>query len=108
LPSFDIVVSNPPYVPESEQPLMHKNVLDFEPHQAIFVKNDDALMYYEAILRHFSHTNKRCSMYFEINEMMGAELIMLAKEFGFTDICIRKDINEKERFLIVSGTSQIK
>jgi release factor glutamine methyltransferase len=101
LPHPDIVVSNPPYVPESEQAIMHKNVLDFEPYQAIFVKNDDALMYYEAILRRFCHTNKRCSMYFEINEKMGAELIMLAKEFGITDICIRKDMNEKERFLIV-------
>lgn len=101
LPSFDIVVSNPPYVMESEQALMHKNVLNFEPYQALFVKNDEALIYYEAIFRQYIHTNKPCSMYFEINETKAAELIMLANQFGITDICIRKDMNEHDRFFIV-------
>jgi release factor glutamine methyltransferase len=102
-PAFDIIVSNPPYVMESEKPLMHKNVLEHEPHNALFVKDDNALQYYEAILRYIKNMDNKCKVYLEINENKAQDMIFLAKTFGFMDICIHKDINRKDRFFIING-----
>jgi release factor glutamine methyltransferase len=104
MPEFDIIVSNPPYVLESEKAVMHKNVLDFEPHEALFVPDNDPLKFYKAIFGLAKKNGKPCRVYVEINENKGEEMIFLAKEFGFSDICIHKDINGKDR--IIKANSQ--
>ena len=95
-----IIVSNPPYVRNSEKLLMSKNVLDFEPHLALFVTDSNPLIYYEAIVRlaeEFLLPGGR--LYFEINEMMGPSLISLLELFGYSDIEVVSDINDKERII---------
>jgi release factor glutamine methyltransferase len=95
-----IIVSNPPYVRDSEKSLMGKNVLDFEPHQALFVPDSEPLLYYRAILEIAAHILlPRGRLYFEINEAMGAVLVQLMKLFGYSEIQIIPDINDKERFI---------
>jgi release factor glutamine methyltransferase len=95
-----IIVSNPPYVRESEKRNMHRNVLDFEPHSALFVPDNDPLIYYRSILdvsnRLLSQNGK---VYFEINEAMGAEMATLMKSKGFIDVSIIKDLNGKDRII---------
>ena len=95
-----IIVSNPPYVRNSEKILMSKNVLEFEPHLALFVTDSNPLIYYEAIVRlaeEFLLPGGR--LYFEINEMMGSSLICLLELFGYSDIEVVSDINDKERII---------
>ena len=95
-----IIVSNPPYVRNSEKLLMSKNVLEFEPHLALFVTDSNPLIYYEAIVRlaeEFLLPGGR--LYFEINEMMGTSLISLLELSGYSDIEVVSDINDKERII---------
>jgi len=103
LGQFDIIVSNPPYVTHAEKSKMDKNVLDYEPHQALFVADNDALVFYEAILG-FSenHLRQNGKIYFEINEAKGNEIVDLAKLKNFVNVKLHKDINGKNRF--VSGS----
>ncbi len=95
-----IIVSNPPYVRESEKALMHRNVLDHEPHEALFVPDQDPLRYYRAILeaaREISlHPGK---IYFEINEALGNEISVLLDSYNYRQIMILKDINGKDRIV---------
>ncbi len=96
--TFDIVVSNPPYVLESEKKQMRENVLAHEPHLALFVNDGNALVYYEALLSFAQKAlNKNGYVYAEINEQKGAEIKTLAAQFGFTNISIIKDIFNKDR-----------
>jgi len=97
---FDVVVSNPPYVCETEATLMHKNVLEFEPHLALFVPDQNPLLFYEAILT-FAHTHlkKGAWVYFEINEAFGKEMIQLLNKFNYLQIELRKDLNGKNRMI---------
>jgi len=99
----DIIVSNPPYVRESEKKLMHRNVIDFEPHTALFVPDDDPLVYYRHLLD-ISRSALNCGgkVYFEINEAMGSDLVNLMNVSGFREIKLVKDLNGKER--IIKGT----
>lgn len=97
---YDVIVSNPPYVCESEKPAMHKNVLDFEPPQALFVPDNDPLLYYRAIADFAQlHLLPEGTVYFEINEKMGEQVEKLLKEKGFKNIHLRKDIHEKNRMI---------
>ncbi len=96
---FDIIVSNPPYVLESEKALMQPNVLEYEPSTALFVPDSDPLMYYDAIFRFAISKKKQSQVYLEINENKPGELIALAKKYEMSDIRIIKDINGKDRFL---------
>ncbi|MBU8893386.1 MAG: peptide chain release factor N(5)-glutamine methyltransferase [Bacteroidales bacterium] len=97
---FDIIVSNPPYVTEKEKKLMHKNVLDFEPKLALFVPDNNPLLFYKAIIDYAkSHLNPGGEVYFEINESYGKETTLLLKENHFHDISIKKDINGKDRMI---------
>ena len=101
-----IIVSNPPYVRNSEKALMGKNVLDFEPHQALFVENSDPLVFYNAILEHAENILLPGGrLYFEINEAMGRSLVQLIKSYGFSEIEIVLDINDKER--IIKGRKNV-
>jgi len=98
---FDIIVSNPPYVKESEKALMHKNVLDYEPALALFVEDADPLLFYRAILeKGQTMLKKGGKYYFEINESQGEELAELMKKYSCGNISIEKDINGKDRFAI--------
>ena len=95
-----IIVCNPPYVRNSEKQLMNKNVLEFEPHTALFVTDSDPLIYYNAILnKAVSILNPGGKIYFEINEAMGKSMIRLFESFRYTDIQIVADINGKERII---------
>jgi release factor glutamine methyltransferase len=98
--SFDIIVSNPPYVRNSEKLLMNRNVLDFEPHGALFVSDNDPLKFYRAI---FNFAEEALSpggkIYCEINEAMGMQIRKLSELFNYRDIRVLKDINGKDRFL---------
>ncbi|TYB77382.1 peptide chain release factor N(5)-glutamine methyltransferase [Bizionia saleffrena] len=97
---LDIIVSNPPYVRELEKQEMKPNVLDNEPHLALFVENDNALQFYTAIID-FSklHLKENGLLFFEINESLGQEMIALLKENDFTDIELRKDMFGKDRMI---------
>jgi protein-(glutamine-N5) methyltransferase, release factor-specific len=101
-----IIVSNPPYVRNSEKALMGKNVLDFEPHQALFVENSDPLVFYNAILEHAENILLPGGrLYFEMNEAMGRSLVNLMESYGFSEIEIVSDINAKER--IIKGRKNV-
>jgi release factor glutamine methyltransferase len=95
-----IIVSNPPYVMNSEKTKMAKNVLDFEPPLALFVSDSDPLLYYRAILKLAEKVLLPGGrLYCEINEAMGGPMVQLLKLFDYTEIEIALDINEKERII---------
>ncbi|MCD4795224.1 MAG: peptide chain release factor N(5)-glutamine methyltransferase [Bacteroidales bacterium] len=97
---FDIIVSNPPYVTFSEKELMEKNVLDYEPESALFVEDNNPLVFYKAIAGFAKHhLNENGKLYFEINEMFGNEVKGLLLSAGFKDVEIIKDINGKDRIV---------
>ncbi len=101
-----IIVSNPPYVRDSEKLLMARNVLDFEPPLALFVNDSDPLIYYKAILKLADKIlTPGGRMYFEINEIMGKPMIQLLKSFDYSEIEIHTDINNKER--IIKGRKNV-
>ncbi|MBR3946395.1 MAG: peptide chain release factor N(5)-glutamine methyltransferase [Bacteroidales bacterium] len=97
---FDIVVSNPPYVMNSEKSLMHKNVTDFEPSLALYVDDNDPLLFYRSILMFIERyqPERKPLVFFEINENLGAEMLELCRSFGY-DAEIIKDLNGKNRFV---------
>ena len=100
---FDIIVSNPPYVRHSEKDKMSRNVLDYEPHSALFVKDDDALVFYKAIADFALHNLvPGGKLYFEINEKLGADVKTLLEGKGFTNIEVKKDLSGKERIAVGS------
>jgi len=96
----DIIVSNPPYIRESEKKLMNRNVLDYEPHEALFVPDESPLIFYRAILKHskkiLHHEGK---IYFEINEAMGKLMCDLLISEGYRSVEMIKDINGKDRII---------
>ena len=95
----DLVVSNPPYVCDSERAAMEKNVLDWEPENALFVPDDDPLLFYRQILHLTKNQlNPHGQVWFEINEQMGEGMLHLCREMGFADAEILLDFAEKPRF----------
>ncbi len=96
--SFDIIVSNPPYIPESDKVTMQKNVLLYEPHLALFVPDENPLLFYDAIARYARKLNG-VTLYFEIHEEKGENLLSLLDNTGFEDIVIKMDLNGKNRML---------
>ena len=100
---FDLIVSNPPYVLESEKGSMHKNVLDNEPKEALFVPNDNPLLFYDSIVNFaLNHLNKDGSIYLEINPLVANEMVSNSKKH-FSNVKLLKDINNKDRFLVLNG-----
>ena len=96
----DVIISNPPYVLEKEKDLMLNNVLDNEPHSALFVSNENPLLFYKKIAElAYVSLSKNGLLFFEINENFGVEIVELLKCIGFVDIELKKDINEKDRML---------
>jgi len=97
---FDVIVSNPPYVKPSEKESMEANVLNYEPHLALFVTDSDPLIFYRSIARFGNEKlRKGGSLYFEINAQYGNEVAGLLEEEGYTDIEIIKDIPGKDRII---------
>jgi len=98
--SYDVIVSNPPYVLQNEKESLHRNVVDFEPHMALFVDNDEALVFYRAIIQFATKKLvKGGSLYFEINEIYGKAIEELLSNEGFSDISLKKDLNGKDRMI---------
>jgi len=97
---FDVVVSNPPYVRELEKELMTANVLKHEPHLALFVSDDDALIFYRKITQ-FSkqRLNAKGQLFFEINEYLGKETKLLMENEGFKAITLEQDVFDKDRMI---------
>jgi len=98
--TFDIIVSNPPYVRNLEKTEIKKNVLEYEPHLALFVDDNDALLFYRkiAVLAQ-KNLNKNGELYFEINQYLGKEMIALLEDLGFKDVALRKDSYGNDRML---------
>jgi len=95
-----IIVSNPPYVRNSEKQMMNKNVVEFEPHSALFVTDSDPLVYYNGILKKSARIlDPPGKIYFEINEKLGTPMVQLLESFGYSEIKIVEDINGKERII---------
>lgn len=101
--NYDMIISNPPYVRELEKEEMNKNVLDHEPELALFVSDDDPLLFYRKIaILAKNNLTKNGSLFFEINEYLGEEMIDLLTDLGFTSIELRKDIFGKDRMIKTS------
>lgn len=99
LPEFDIIVSNPPYIKLSESKDMNKNVVDFEPHLALFVPDNDALLFYRKIaLFGKQHLKRSGKIYVEINEALGEAVSLLFLNENYT-VELKKDLQGKDRML---------
>lgn len=97
---LDIIVSNPPYIAEKEKELMHRNVLDFEPEQALFVRDEDPLLFYRKIAEMAQELlYPGGKLYFEINPLFAEGLKALLLENNFRDIRTSKDITGRNRFI---------
>lgn len=95
---FDIIVSNPPYVTLEDKLQMHQNVTGFEPHSALFVPEDDPLIFYKAIADYaLEHLSPGGLLFFEINENFGKETVELLADKGFIDIELRQDMSGRDR-----------
>ena len=99
-PVYDIIVSNPPYVRESEKNHMRNNVLKYEPDIALYVSDDDPLIFYKHIAKlALSGLKKNGNLYFEINQYLGKELWQILNKMGFTKIEIKKDLYGVDRMI---------
>lgn len=97
---FDIIVSNPPYVRNLEKQEIHPNVLEYEPHLALFVKDDDALLFYRKITQlAVKNLTAYGQLYFEINQYLGKETIELVERYLFSNVKLFKDIYGNDRML---------
>ncbi|HEY0612889.1 MAG TPA: peptide chain release factor N(5)-glutamine methyltransferase, partial [Chitinophaga sp.] len=100
LPVFDIIVSNPPYIKQSEHTVMQQQVLAYEPSLALFVPDEDALLFYRVIAVLAKHKlTPGGSLYFEINEALGNEVVELLKTAGYKDVTLKQDIFGKDRMV---------
>jgi len=98
--SFDVIVSNPPYVCKREQAAMMPHVTEHEPHLALFVPDDDPLLFYRAIGNYaFTTLRQGGRLYFEVNEHYAHDTAALLQKQGFCDIIIKKDQYDKDRFI---------
>ena len=97
---WDVIVSNPPYIPMSDMSEMYANVLQYEPHVALFVADENPLIFYRAIalfaLKHLQHEG---SLYFEIHYKYGAEVLEMLRNSGFVNVQLRKDLSGNDRMV---------
>ncbi len=97
---WDVIVSNPPYIPVSDKDQMHANVLDYEPGLALFVSNDDALIFYRKIAELAKESlSKSGALYFEIHENLSSDVQALLKSIGFQSVVCRQDMQGKDRMI---------
>ena len=101
LPTVDIIVSNPPYIPQSDEHTMNTNVLAYEPHLALFVPDNDALLFYRHIADFgLVHLRSNGKIFIEIHEDLGAAVCELYKAKGYSNIVLRKDMQGKDRMVM--------
>ena len=99
LGTYDLIISNPPYVKTSEAKTMSEHVLEYEPHKALFVPDEDALLFYRKIADFaLTHLNSNGIVYLEINQQLGKETIDLLQQKGFA-VELKKDMSGNERML---------
>lgn len=97
---LDVVVSNPPYIPKSDIVSMRRNVLDYEPHRALFVEDDDALVFYRQIARTARKMLRSGGkLYFEIYEEYATQMSQMLRDEGYSDIVVREDFRLKPRMV---------
>ncbi|MBP8903524.1 MAG: peptide chain release factor N(5)-glutamine methyltransferase [Paludibacteraceae bacterium] len=97
---WDVIVSNPPYIPASEQRYLHKNVTDFEPHLALFVQDNDPLIFYRKIAEFaLSHLSAGGRLYVEIHQSLGRQCCQLLESMGFQSVELRKDLSGNDRMI---------
>ena len=97
---WDVIVSNPPYIPASEQRYLHKNVTDFEPHLALFVQDNDPLIFYRKIAEFaLSHLTAGGRLYVEIHQSLGRLCCQLLESMGFQSVVLRKDLSGNDRMI---------
>lgn len=100
LQKVDLIVSNPPYVLESEREIMQENVLDYEPELALFVEDKNPLIFYKKIaILAINFLNENGKLFFEINAKFGKETIEMLADIGFVNIELKKDMNDKDRMI---------
>lgn len=98
---LDCIVSNPPYIPNSDKKLMGKNVLNFEPEMALFVEDEDPLLFYRQIAKNgLSSLKSGGRIFYEIHENFGSEVVDLLKSIGFVNIELRKDLQGRDRMVV--------
>lgn len=103
-PGYSVIVSNPPYIPESERSSLHPNVVEYEPHEALFVADQDPLCFYKAIAGFaYLHLIRPGSLYLEINERYGKQIRELLLSAGFDKAEVLKDVHEKDRFIVAEA-----
>ena len=101
LSGFDLLVSNPPYIPQSEAKAMNSNVVDYEPDRALFVPDSDALLFYRRLLELAKENKNDSPVYvaFEIHEDFGEQMIELCTSFGFKEVNLLQDLQGKDRMI---------
>ncbi|MEJ6584072.1 MAG: peptide chain release factor N(5)-glutamine methyltransferase [Crocinitomicaceae bacterium] len=98
--SFDCWVSNPPYIPHKDKEMMSENVLDFEPHMALFVEDNDPLIFYIKLAENArKYLKNNGLLFFEIHEDYSQEMLAMLKQKGFVNIELRKDLQGKARMM---------
>ncbi|WP_455641087.1 peptide chain release factor N(5)-glutamine methyltransferase [Parabacteroides sp.] len=99
-PDFDIIVSNPPYIMEKEKATMEPNVLDYEPHQALFVPDNNPLLFYQCITRFAEQKlKKKGYLYFEINSQLGEQVVNMLRMMEFKHVELIQDLSGNDRFV---------
>ena len=98
---WDVIVSNPPYVLEEERPQIHANVLEYEPHLALFSSKEDPIQFYRAVIQFANlHLNPAGRLYFELNPNTAKAVISLLKTMDFVDIVVENDMQNQTRMLV--------
>jgi release factor glutamine methyltransferase len=98
--NYDVIVSNPPYVRNLEKKEIKENVLQYEPHLALFVDDNDALVFYRKIaLLAKTHLSPNGRLYFEINQYLGPETVQMLEDFGFVNVILKKDMYGNDRMV---------
>ncbi len=98
---WDVIVSNPPYVLEEERPQIHANVLEYEPHLALFSSKEDPIQFYRAVIQFANlHLNPGGRLYFELNPNTAKAVISLLKTTDFVDIVVENDMQNQTRMLV--------
>ncbi|NDI98203.1 peptide chain release factor N(5)-glutamine methyltransferase [Flavobacterium sp. LaA7.5] len=98
---FDVIVSNPPYVRHLEKQEIKSNVLDYEPHLALFVEDNDPLLFYRKIAAlGQKHLTRNGKLYFEINQYLGKETAQMLEEYHYENVEIRKDLYGNNRMIV--------
>ena len=100
LSQYDIIVSNPPYIRQSEMNSIHERVKEHEPHLALFVPDNDALLFYKKLAAFsFEHLKPVGNLFVEINEALGGDVMNMFRSAGFSKVELRKDMQGKERMI---------